>query len=93
MATRTIEIVAPEGTGITTKTITDAMNERFQEIKKANPRGFMDQFEEQMDVICMDIAQANNGQYDRQEVNGKEELLFVYGGVSIEQARKIAAGV
>ena len=93
MASRTIEIVAPEGTGITTKTITDKMNKRFFEIKDANPLGFMDQFDQQFDMICMDIAAENNGVYDRQEIDGKEELLFVYGGVSIEQARNMIAGM
>lgn len=92
MTKRSIVIVGPENNGVTTQTITDAMNKKFFEIKDSNPRGFMDQFEQQFDMLCTDIAAENDGQYDRREitVDGKrqEELLFCYG-VSVEKAQEM----
>lgn len=88
MASRTIQVVGPENFGVTVHTITDKMNERFNEIKRNNPRGFMDQFEQQFELICWEIAQEHNGQFDRREVDGEEQLLFCYQ-ISIEEAYKM----
>ncbi|MAT51164.1 MAG: hypothetical protein CMK32_08275 [Porticoccaceae bacterium] len=54
---RTIKIVGPEGHGVTIQTINDKLQERFLGIRERNPKGFLDQFDQQFEVICCDIAQ------------------------------------
>lgn len=39
-----------------TSTILQRLDERFGQIKAANPRGFPDSFEAQIETICLDIA-------------------------------------
>lgn len=95
MTTRTMVILQPEGRNVTVETINDKMNQKFAEIKRNNPRGFLDQFDQQLELICCDIAQELGGQFTLREgkaSDGKlcDELLFAFG-MSIEQAEELAS--
>ena len=39
------------------------LNERYRQIKAANPRGFLDSFEAQIETTCLDIAVALGGRF------------------------------
>lgn len=41
--------------------IIDALNARFFATKKQNPRGYLDQFEAQMELHCLEVAQELGG--------------------------------
>lgn len=92
---RVIAIIQPEEYSTTVETINGKMNERFATIKRNNPRGFLDQFDQQLEVICCDIAQDLGGQFalrDGKTSDGKpcDELLFIFG-MPIEQAEELAS--
>ena len=46
-----------------TPKILQRLNERFRQIKAANPHGFLDSFEAQIDTTCLDIAFALVGRF------------------------------
>ena len=78
---RNLVVVAPEGHPVTTQTINDHMNQHHARIKKANPLGFMDQYDQQLEIICSDIAAELGGEFmlrDGTDSEGKpvDELLF-----------------
>jgi urate oxidase len=54
--------------------ITDKLNKRLEETKRRNPRGFLDQFDSQLDGHFVDIAQELGG---RLEFAG-EEYVFLF---------------
>ena len=39
------------------------LNQRFHQVKAANPRGFLDSFEAQIETTCLDIAVALGGRF------------------------------
>ena len=39
------------------------MNERYRQVKAANPRGFLDSFEAQIETTCLDIAVVLGGRF------------------------------
>ena len=62
--------------------VVDRLKKKFQQIKERNPRGYMDQFDQQMDLIAMDIAQEMGGEV---EIRKDHHFIFnfaKYGGVS-----------
>ena len=64
------------------KEVVDRLKKKFQQIKERNPRGYMDQFDQQMDLIAMDIAQEMGGEV---EIRKDHHFIFnfaKYGGVS-----------
>lgn len=52
-----VTIIDVENGKHTVQEITDALNARFQQIKARNPRGYLDQFEQQAGTIMLEIAQ------------------------------------
>lgn len=47
--------------------ITDALNRRFQETKQRNPRGYLDQFEMQLDGHWIDVAKELKAEFSFDE--------------------------
>jgi len=70
------EIIEREGTNHLVLVRT-AMNRHFSRIKKANPRGFMDQFESQIPDLCIQVAQELGG-----TVQEREDGTFVFNFAS-----------
>lgn len=56
------------------------LNERFQYVKTRNEHGFLDQFEQQMELTCCDIAQGLGGRVAiTNDENGKVNFAFYFG--------------
>jgi len=56
--------VNAENEQISPEIVANKLNERFQDLKRQNPQGFMDSFEQQLPSFMMDIAQALGLQVD-----------------------------
>ena len=52
--------------------ITAALNIQFQKIKTANPRGYLDEFENRLETIAMEIAFAMGARFEVTD----ESLVF-----------------
>ena len=63
-----------------TPKILQRLNERFHQIKAANPRGFLDSFEAQIETICLDIAFALGGRF----ASSGDLLAFNFSAMSQE---------
>ena len=66
MSNLTLKVLQPVGTEYTPR-IVAALNERFQEIKRRNPRGFLDSFESRLGLLCTEVAQELGGTFDEEE--------------------------
>jgi len=61
--------------------VVDRFKKKFQQIKERNPRGYMDQFEQQADLIAMDIAKEMGGEV---EIGHNHHFIFNFakhGGI------------
>lgn len=86
-----LSIVGPEGHGVDVPTINAKLQEKFLEVKAANPKGYLDEFESRLEILCDDIAKELGGIFGcRDKDNGALELLFCFG-VSPEQALKMVS--
>lgn len=79
----TIEVVSGDGK-ITEQHVTEKFNQRFQEIKQRNPRGFLDQFEQQLELIAIEVAQELGGTVD---IDG-DSFLFNFTSYPNEAIRR-----
>ncbi len=77
-----IAIVQVEGrTNHTVKDISDKLNERFQELKRVNPRGYRDAFDQRYELNCAEIAQEMGGVCTPQiDEDGKPVQVFDFTG-------------
>ncbi len=74
-----------------TSEILRRLNERYRQIKAANPRGFLDSFEAQIETTCLDIAVALGGRF----TSSRDLLAFNFTPLSqeaFERRVKQAAG-
>jgi len=56
------------------------LNERFQYVKTHNEHGFLDQFEQQLESTCCDIAQDLGGRVQiTEDEHGKVNFSFYFG--------------
>lgn len=85
-----VEICCPEGKNhlFTVKDFSDKMNAKFQEIKKNNPLGFMDEFESRMELLASDIAQEVGALFDYVVLNDKIVFLYDLTGLNVLPKRR-----
>ena len=63
------------------------LSERLLQIKQRNPRGWADQWDQQVDTIGCDVAQAMGGNYTYRD--GKDHvLIFTFPPMSPEGAER-----
>lgn len=89
--TKEIEVICrPDGTQVTIDDINKKLQERFERIKANNPKGFRDQFDQQWDIICMDIAEELGGVVSDYEPYGK---FFDFTGMALVRGKLSPTGV
>jgi hypothetical protein len=71
-----IELLQAEGGTHTVKEVSDLLNVHFQELKRTNPLGFMDQFESQIESLACDVARQLGAEFDLMDT--EKGLLFFY---------------
>lgn len=85
----TLQLIGPDTWGVTLQIVNDRMNDRFNEIKQSNPRGFMDEWDMRRDVILLDIAEelhANLRVIDDVDSEGKacEGFVFIHKSINAD---------
>ena len=63
MATVKIKILEPAATHNHLPALTAALNRRFEDTKRKNPLGFLEQFEEQLETHFIEATQELGGRY------------------------------
>ena len=85
----TLQLVGPATWGVTLQMINERMNSKFNEIKRQNSRGFMDEWDMRRDSILFDIAeelQANLRFIDDVDSDGKscEGFVFIHKSLNAD---------
>jgi hypothetical protein len=60
-----LKVLERDGTNHT-PAIVAALNVHFQTIKRRDPRGFLDQFESRLSLLCTEVAQELGGLFDEE---------------------------
>lgn len=82
-----IVTVCEEGRNVSCDFIIKLLNRKFDEIKKNNPRGFMDEFEQRIGVLCQEIAQDLDCVFFQND-EGEFVFDFTTGGIGTAKERK-----
>ena len=80
-----IETVMREGQPDPLPQIVAALNKRFDQIRQANPNGFLDEFESRIETLCVEVGLEMGA-----EVEIKlDSVLFNVSGVKLRKPREV----